>query len=1526
MRMSTTDANEVTSFPSSLIIILFLFTGIFTLSTSSLKAQSLNLYMTASSEVVGPADKTTYSLLATNNGSSDLTDVSVAIQLPDYINQFNLDDFTCTAGCDANETATWQIGTLSAGSSAVVYYQVQITDDASEGTISSFATATANGSSDASASLDVEITPSPILRLSLAPESGPAVAGESFSYTLTYGNIGTVNLTDATLAMDLPSGTTFSSATAGGAESGGTVNWNLGALGTGGSGQVQVTVMVDNSLTPGDALEARATLSPNVANEPDAVSSFVTPLGTSNPLQVEFSLSQTAVSPGDPVDVTLIASNTGQEIISNINLKLLFPDFAEFPSYVNQTITNQTLVMPIEQLEAGETQTSIFRMFVSEETTPGAIGQFLLQGTAPGLQDIISIADIHIIASPVLKLGILPETSHAQPGQAFQYSLTYGNRSTTVSRGATLELIMPENTGFSSASNTGKQEDNIIRWDLPDLQPGEGGKVTATVVPNSDLPEGSILTATALIDPGLGNEKVIRSNTIASLKDQPPTLQLIYNANVEAIGQRQKIIYEITASNLGTSELSNIGVGVILPGYTNRFNAVTGNFNCQYCSDGVAAGLIPSILPGESQQISFSVNTDSDAPLGEILRSYAFSAVNPDGSNLVISGSDVIIGELQGETSNNPPVVENEIPDFSVAPNSNFEYTTDGSTFSDPEGGLLYLSASLGDGTPLPRWLSFTDNGDNTATFSGISPESGSYAVKLTATDEGGLSTSTSFLITVESESNDPPVVVNVLPDAEILVGEFFEYIIPENTFMDPEGGDLSLSATLADDTDLPDWINFVDNGNGTGLFSGTPNETGTWSVKVTASDAEGLSVTDSFQLTVSGINQCDEFFVVVEKMPVLIDGIAGLQERLRYPESSRMAETEGRVFVQFLVTRTGNVIDPAVIRGIEAEADSEAVRVVRTARFEPGLQRGEPVCVQFSLPVVFSLTPPPPVVTNPIADQEIQPNQPFSLEIPSNTFEDPDGTIEKLDATQRNLTELPSWLRFIDNGDGSGKLSGTPPEAGILIIELTATDSDNLMTFTRFELNVGGDVSSSQPAIPTGLNLTHNGSSVELSWNANSESDLQGYNIYRGYDAVSMSLETTVSASTTSYSDPNVEDRPVYYSISAVNTSDLESWLARPVSMYRMSKEINTGWQLIGSPLQTGNGTSLPNGLQLVGFDGAYHIAGVMEPQRGYWAKDDESTEIVYDDVAQTTATYQLEAGWNLISGVADTISTSNIIDNSNILSAVAPQRYTGTAYADASEIAPTEGYFIHAQQPGTIVLETTIPAPPGQKAIPLATSPQKEQEMTQPDRLEFVGAGASQTFYITNQSLSAREKQRFLVPPIPPDAALDIRTYDGHRLAEGRQTELRITAARYPVRVRLAALQNDQEYAYQLVAIKRGVEVQFTLSHETPVEIDQKYDRYILKQVSASELPLSTSLLPNYPNPFNPSTTVKYQLSATSQVNLAVFDLLGRKVQTLVDQRQQPGVYTLQFNAENLSSGMYFLSIQAGEFNQIQKMTLIK
>ena len=109
--------------------------------------------------------------------------------------------------------------------------------------------------------------------------------------------------------------------------------------------------------------------------------------------------------------------------------------------------------------------------------------------------------------------------------------------------------------------------------------------------------------------------------------------------------------------------------------------------------------------------------------------------------------------------------------------------------------------------------------------------------------------------------------------------------------------------------------------------------------------------------------------------------------------------------------------------------------------------------------------------------------------------------------------------------------------------------------------------------------------------------------------------------------------------------------------------------------------------------------------------------------------------------------------------------------------------------------------------------------------------------------------------------------------------------------------------------------------------------YNRYINKSgngimgiLNNNEIPDKYSLSQNYPNPFNPVTTIKFDIPKDNFVTLKIYDMLGREVATLVNNKLSGGTYSLNWNASQFTSGIYFYKIQAGEFTDVKRMILVK
>ena len=91
-------------------------------------------------------------------------------------------------------------------------------------------------------------------------------------------------------------------------------------------------------------------------------------------------------------------------------------------------------------------------------------------------------------------------------------------------------------------------------------------------------------------------------------------------------------------------------------------------------------------------------------------------------------------------------------------------------------------------------------------------------------------------------------------------------------------------------------------------------------------------------------------------------------------------------------------------------------------------------------------------------------------------------------------------------------------------------------------------------------------------------------------------------------------------------------------------------------------------------------------------------------------------------------------------------------------------------------------------------------------------------------------------------------------------------------------------------------------------------------------NDMPKAFNLAQNFPNPFNPSTTVQYSVANAGLIKIAVYNVIGQEIAELVNEEKQPGTYNVAFDASNLPSGIYFCRMEANDFASTRKMILLK
>ncbi|KHN49493.1 putative Ig domain-containing protein, partial [Pectobacterium fontis] len=428
--------------------------------------------------------------------------------------------------------------------------------------------------------------------------------------------------------------------------------------------------------------------------------------------------------------------------------------------------------------------------------------------------------------------------------------------------------------------------------------------------------------------------------------------------------------------------------------------------------------------------------------------------------------------------------------------------------FTDPDvGDTLTLSATQADGTALPAWLTFNPA---TGTFSGTpgSGDVGNLSIRVTASD-GTASVNTTFALTV-TNTNDTPVVSGTVPPQTLAQGSGLNFTIPAGTFTDPDGDTLTLGATLANGSPLPNWLRFDP---AIGTFSGTPSnaDVGILVIRVTATDGSNASVSTSFGLTITNLNDAP-----VVATPIPPQNVAqGDGFNFTVPDGTFSDPDIGDTLTLSATLANGSPLpswlrfDPAIgtFSGTPGNADVGTL-VIRVTATD-----GSNTSISTSFGLTVTNVNDVPVVSGTIPAQSIAQGGGFNFTVPDGTFSDPDiGDTLTLSATLANGSPLPSWLRF---DPAIGTFSGTPGNAdvGTLVIRVTATDGSNTSISTSFGLTVTNvnDVPVVSGTIP-----------------AQSIAQGGGFNF-------------TVPDGT--FSDPDIGD-PLTLSATLANGSPLPSWL----------------------------------------------------------------------------------------------------------------------------------------------------------------------------------------------------------------------------------------------------------------------------------------------------------------------------------------------------------------------------------------------
>jgi hypothetical protein len=359
----------------------------------------------------------------------------------------------------------------------------------------------------------------------------------------------------------------------------------------------------------------------------------------------------------------------------------------------------------------------------------------------------------------------------------------------------------------------------------------------------------------------------------------------------------------------------------------------------------------------------------------------------------------------------------------------------------------------------------------------------------------------------------------------------------------------------------------------------------------------------------------------------------------------------------------------------------------------------------------------------------------------------------------------------------------------------------------------------------------------------------------------------------------------------------------------------LGTGWQMVSLPVQPSCSYLTPATFE---YTTGYTHPASLQPGTGYWRKLPDpffyfsGSPILEQPIA-------LNARWNMIGSISEPVPVSAITSEPAELLSSPFFGYDG-GYEAVDTIQPGHGYWVRASQQGQIVLKNSTSAP-----APKSTA---RSVLSNASVITLIDANhrTQRLYLLMEKSPDLHVTDRFILPPVPPDGSFDVRFASGRMLEvaeEGRDFPLTISSAQYPLTLRW----NITGSSMSASMIIDGTSLALSGAGATDIKQQPSNIRLRLSSASLVEKPKEFALYQNYPNPFNPSTTIRYSLPVESRVTLGVFNVLGKEVESLVnDELQGAGYKSVEWNAGNLPSGLYFYKLSAGRFVSVRKTIVLK
>lgn len=377
---------------------------------------------------------------------------------------------------------------------------------------------------------------------------------------------------------------------------------------------------------------------------------------------------------------------------------------------------------------------------------------------------------------------------------------------------------------------------------------------------------------------------------------------------------------------------------------------------------------------------------------------------------------------------------------------------------------------------------------------------------------------------------------------------------------------------------------------------------------------------------------------------------------------------------------------------------------------------------------------------------------------------------------------------------------------------------------------------------------------------------------------------------------------------------------------------KLQEGWNLVGLPLtldDAGVGTLFPNRVPNTLFayqDRSYDGRNSLSTCVGYWSRNTVNEEIQVQGREVTRCEQTLIEGWNLLSTPNCAFPVDQIQDPDNLLIPNTIFGYDGS-YAAPNILEAGSGYWVRAIGPGNVILDCANTA--------AASKSGDESLMEDIARIEGFhhlrvsdAEINSQDLYFGHTLPASYHPLSFSLPPRSPRGSFDARLAGGVWASEASVADVQVQPASYPLKLTwldtAGTLVVEEIRSDAQVSEVRNLQAGATLEiHDVAVT---GFRVRVVPGMNEGEVPEGYALEANYPNPFNPETIIRFTLPEEAHVMLTIHTVLGEEIEQLAQGAYPAGTYTVQFDATNLASGLYYYTLHTGTFSATRTMVLMK